>query len=518
MAFAAWADVLGRFAERRAQALARHFQQAETRDAADLHACAVQLERVAQAFLDLALVLGRFHVDEVDDDQAAHVADAQLAGDLDRGFEVGVERGFLDVAALGRLRRVDVDGGQRFGGVDHNGAARGQAHGAVERVLDLHLDLEAREQRHRVLVQLQLAQILRHHLLHELASVLVQLFLVDQDFADVVAQVIAQGADHQLRLLVDQERGRAALGRFGDGLPDLKQIVQVPLQLFRVAAEAGGADDQAHLVGELELVHRFLEVRTILALDAARDATGARIVRHQHQVTTGQADERGQGRALVAAFFLVDLDDDLAAFLQQFADAGLVRVEAGREVLAADFLQRQEAVALAAVFDETGLEAGFDAGDASLVDVRFLLLARRDLDIEVKQVLAIDDSHAQLFPLSCVDQHTLHCECFLALRARRPLRHWIFRVSARGAFASPRCVRLSDPAAVRPFGRNITGVLDSVGSGPNPDRSVTSHRGGCASALSARACCSDTMHGCRTFSSLHHSRPVRCGRRDKRLR
>ena len=48
------------------------------------------LHGVAQPVLDLALVLLRLHVDEVDDDQAAEVAQAQLARDLVGGFEVGV--------------------------------------------------------------------------------------------------------------------------------------------------------------------------------------------------------------------------------------------------------------------------------------------------------------------------------------------------------------------------------------------------------------------------------------------
>ncbi len=47
------------------------------------------------------------------------------------------------------------------------------------------------------------------------------------------------------------------------------------------------------------------------------------------------------------------------------------------EVLARDFLQRQEAVALGAVIDEAGFERGLDAGDAGLVDIGFLLLAGR---------------------------------------------------------------------------------------------------------------------------------------------
>ena len=96
---AARADDVARFAERRTQALARHLQQAEARDAPDLDARAVLLHGIAQSVFDVALVLLRLHVDEVDDDQAAEVAQAQLARDFVRGFEVGVDRGGFDVAS-----------------------------------------------------------------------------------------------------------------------------------------------------------------------------------------------------------------------------------------------------------------------------------------------------------------------------------------------------------------------------------------------------------------------------------
>ena len=102
------------------------------------------------------------------------------------------------------------------------------------------------------------------------------------------------------------------------------------MQFFGVAAHAGGADDQAHLVGQLELVEHFLEVGAVVAFDAARDAAGARVVRHQHEIAAGQRDERGQGGALVAALFLLDLDQQFLAFLEQVADAGAIVIDAGR--------------------------------------------------------------------------------------------------------------------------------------------------------------------------------------------
>ena len=59
------------------------------------------------------------------------------------GFEVGAGGGFFDVAALDGAGRVHVHRDQRFGVVDHNGATRGQGHGAGVSRFDLVLDLKA---------------------------------------------------------------------------------------------------------------------------------------------------------------------------------------------------------------------------------------------------------------------------------------------------------------------------------------------------------------------------------------
>src|SRR5690606_10531981 len=254
----------------------------------------------------------------------------------------------------------------------------------LEGGLDLALDLEAVEQRHAVLVQLDLAGVLRHHLLDEGQGLLLGFHAVDQHFADVLAQVVADGADDDVGFLVDQERGGAVLGGVLDGGPQLDQVVQVPLQLFAGAAQAGGAHDQAHVGRGVQAVQRLTQFVALLALDAAGNAAGAGVVGHQHQVAAGQADEGGQGRALVAALFLFDLDDDFLAFLQHVLDVDAAALGRLAEVFAGDFLERQEAVALGAEVDEGGLQARFDAGDATLVDVGLLLFTGPGLDVQVE--------------------------------------------------------------------------------------------------------------------------------------
>ncbi len=97
------------------------------------------------------------------------------------------------------------------------------------------------------------------------------------------------------------------------------------------------------------------------------------------------------GGALVAAFFLLDLHEQLVAFLDGVLDACVAHVHAVAEVVARDFLERQEAVAVFAVVDETGFERRLDARDDGLVDVALALLAAFDLGFEIEQLLAVDD-------------------------------------------------------------------------------------------------------------------------------
>ena len=206
---AAWADDTAAFAQGWAQALARHFQQAKTRDTAHLYAGTVGFQAFTDFFFHGALVLRRGHVDKVDDDQAADVTQTQLAGDFFSRFQVGLQGRFFDVAAFGRARRVDVDGHQGFGWVDHDGTTGRQFHFALEGGFDLAFDLEAVEQRHAVFIQLDLTGVLRHHLIDETQGFLLRFDAVDQYFADVLAQVVADGADDHVAFLIDQEGGSA---------------------------------------------------------------------------------------------------------------------------------------------------------------------------------------------------------------------------------------------------------------------------------------------------------------------
>ena len=79
-----------------AQSLAAHLHQAERRDTTHLDARAIVRQRRLHGFLDFADVGVVLHVDEVDHDEARHVAQAQLPRDFMCGLEVGANGGRLD--------------------------------------------------------------------------------------------------------------------------------------------------------------------------------------------------------------------------------------------------------------------------------------------------------------------------------------------------------------------------------------------------------------------------------------
>ena len=139
---------------------------------------------------------------------------------------------------------------------------------------------------------------------------------VDQHLADILGEVVAQRPGDRIAFAEDQAGARQFEHRLDDFVPLHLQVVEVPLQLGRRAANARGAHDRAHAIGDDQLIHDLLHLIAIFAFDTPRDATGARVVGHQHQEPAGQADEGRQRRAFIAALFLLHLYDDVLAFAQ----------------------------------------------------------------------------------------------------------------------------------------------------------------------------------------------------------
>src|SRR5207237_8617580 len=138
-----------------AGALAGHLDQAELGDLQDLGLRLVLLaHRLLQRLVNPLAIARLLHVDEVDDDEAADVAQAKLADDFFGGFEVGARDGLVLILLADVAPGVDVDRRQRLGAIDDQITARLEPHLALERLVDLGIDAEMLEDRLGFLVEL----------------------------------------------------------------------------------------------------------------------------------------------------------------------------------------------------------------------------------------------------------------------------------------------------------------------------------------------------------------------------
>ena len=90
-------------------------------------------------------------------------------------------------------------------------------------------------------------------------------------------------------------------------------------------------------------------------------------------------------------------------FVKHILDVLAPTLMGAAEVLRVDVLQRQKAPPLWAEIHEGGLQAWFDADDLRLVDVALHPFPATVLDVEIMQLLAVHQGHAQFFGLGGVD-------------------------------------------------------------------------------------------------------------------
>ena len=86
-------------------------------------------------------------------------------------------------------------------------------------------DLEAREQGHVVVITLHTIDVARHDLAHECLSLLKNIIGIDENFADVGLEVVADCTNHQAAFLENQQGCVVVFGDRINGRPKLHQVV-----------------------------------------------------------------------------------------------------------------------------------------------------------------------------------------------------------------------------------------------------------------------------------------------------
>ena len=418
-----------RLADARAHALARQLDDAEVADLGDRRLRTVLGQVLLEALLDVAAMLRRAHVDEVAHDHAAEVAQAQLPRDLVDGLLVGLVRVRLAVARAARAARVDIDGDERLGLVEHQRAARRKRHLAGVDQVDLPLGVEGVEDRSLAVVEMDLRRRLGRDHLEERLRAVERGLAVDDDAVDRCVDRVADRAQQDVALRIELAGGADGLHALLHHIPEPREVLRVAGELRARRLEARGAQDEAEALAQVERVEDLAHpAPAVLVVDLAADADIVHVGHHDEEASWDRQIARDR-RTLRAEALLEDLHHDLLAALEgvlheraraagdlapdllralgRIAVLALPAALRSGEVLGVEVGDVEESVRALAEVDEGGLDRGLDIHDAGLVDRADVRRSRGALGVELAKAPLIEDRDAHLVARRIVDDHEL---------------------------------------------------------------------------------------------------------------
>ncbi len=181
----------------------------------------------------------------------------------------------------------------------------------------------------------------------------------------VLVEDVADDADGEVRLTVQQSRSICTLALGLDVLPGSGQASHVGAQLVLAGTLGRGTHDDPGVLGD-HLAQDLLQTGSLGVGELARDAHHV-AVRHVDQVTTGQRDLGGQACALVTDGVLRDLNQDALAGAQRVLDP--LRAVVQTSSIPVDLTGIKHGVSALADVDERGLHARQDVLDTTEIHV-----------------------------------------------------------------------------------------------------------------------------------------------------
>ena len=333
------------------QALAGHLNQTQRSHLSHLMLGAVTAQALNQATQNQVTVRLKHHVNEVNDDNAANIAQTQLTDNLLSSFQVVLGDSLFQVAAAtGELTGVHVHHGHGFGTVNHQRTTRGQVHLTVQCLRQLLVNAVVVEEVVSRIPLLQAGNQVRRHVRHVRLDGIPRVLALNDHRGEVLVEDVTHGLNHQVGLLVEHLRSQhlAGVSLLLNLFPLRTQTVNVVGQLLFRSTLRRGTNNHASTLGQLVL-QNLLQAST-LSVGQLAGNTGHRTTRHVHQEATGQGNLAGQAGALVTNRVLGDLHQNRIAGLQGILNLAGCTVQTGD--IPVDLARVQHSVAAATNVNE----------------------------------------------------------------------------------------------------------------------------------------------------------------------
>ena len=333
------------------QALTGHLNQTQRSHLSHLMLGTVTAQALNQATQNQVTVRLKHHVNEVNDDNAANIAQTQLTDNLLSSFQVVLGDSLFQVAAAtGELTGVHVHHSHGFGAVNHQRTTRRQVHLTVQCLRQLLVNAVVVEEVVVAVPLLQAGDQVRRHVRHVRLDGIPRVLALNDHRGEVLVEDVTYGLNHQVRLLVEHLRSQHLTGvsLLLNLFPLRTQTVNVVGQLLLRSTLRCGTNNHAGTLGQLVL-QNLLQTST-LSVGQLAGNTGHRTTRHVHQEATGQGNLAGQAGTLVTNRVLGDLHQNRIAGLQGVLNLAGRTVQTGD--IPVDLARVQHSVAAASNVNE----------------------------------------------------------------------------------------------------------------------------------------------------------------------
>ena len=366
-AFACLANGGKSFDEPLADPFARHLDESKGRDFGHLMTGAIAAQALDESAKNQLAIGFQHHVDEIDNDDSADVAQPKLAHDLLRGFEiVASDRFFESPSGTCEFAGVDVNDGHRLRAINDERSARRQPDLSVESLGQLFVHTVRREYVGRVSPVFEALRQLRRQFRDVLGNRLPRSSALYFEGLEILVENVSNHPDSKFRLPFEEHRSRFRVLRLRlDLFPGFGEAFDVGPQLLFGRTLGGGPDDHA-MLGRNDFTQQTLES---LALPVGKLAGNSRhrTGRNENEVATGKCDLGRQASAFVTYRILRHLDNHRVPRFQRLLNASGFAFQPGG--LPVDLAGVKNGVASFADVDEGSLHRGKDVLNPSEVDI-----------------------------------------------------------------------------------------------------------------------------------------------------